>query len=378
MLFRQSYRDRETGKRRQSRFWSYEFRFAGSRIRESTALTSKTAAKEAERERRRQLAEGTAGVRRRRPQLLRQAAEEWLALKRGTLSPSSVRIAEQNIARLLPAFGNVLASDLEAQAIARYQERRSAEGAAAATINLEIGTLRAILHRSGLWERLRPDVRALPKPESIGRALSADEEARLLRSCGESASRALLPAVTLALDSGLRREELTGLRWRQVELEARRLTVGKSKTAAGRGRTVPLGDRALATLSAWRRQFPFSQPSDHVFASERYRQLPGGRGFRAYAFDPKSPLDVTIAWRTAKRRTADPERGLPPVKCRWHDLRHTFVTRLLERGYSLPLVARLVGWSASTTVLMARRYGHFSDEALAAAVASLNARTGRN
>src|ERR1700687_2912040 len=48
MLFRQTYRDRATGKPRRSKFWSYEFTFRGSRIRETTGLTSKTAARDVE------------------------------------------------------------------------------------------------------------------------------------------------------------------------------------------------------------------------------------------------------------------------------------------------------------------------------------------
>lgn len=82
--------------------------------------------------------------------------------------------------------------------------------------------------------------------------------------------------------------------------------------------------------------------------------------------------DFSEAWEAAKRRTADEEKEIPAVVCRWHDLRHTFCTRLLEQGQGLPILAALMGWSVSTTVGMAKRYGHFSEEALSAAVASLD------
>lgn len=65
--------------------------------------------------------------------------------------------------------------------------------------------------------------------------------------------------------------------------------------------------------------------------------------------------DFGEAWDVAKRRTADTEKGIPAVVCRWHDLRHTFVTRLLENGQSLPVVGRVVGWSASTLARMSTR-----------------------
>jgi integrase len=79
---------------------------------------------------------------------------------------------------------------------------------------------------------------------------------------------------------------------------------------------------------------------------------------------PGTPIgSIKEAWESAKRRAG--------VRVRWHDLRHTACTRLLEGGVSLPLVARILGWSASTTVRMARRYGHISAAARRDAMALL-------
>ena len=74
--------------------------------------------------------------------------------------------------------------------------------------------------------------------------------------------------------------------------------------------------------------------------------------------------------RTARRIQ---RRELAGVKARWHDLRHTAVTRLLENGQTLPVVASIMGWSPSTTVRMAQRYGHISTDARRAAMESMNA-----
>ncbi|HEY7111844.1 MAG TPA: tyrosine-type recombinase/integrase [Thermoanaerobaculia bacterium] len=369
MLFRQTYRDRQTGKLRHSKFWSYEFRFAGTRIREKTCLESKTAARDAERARRQKLAEGSSGLKRVRPKLFRQAAAEWLATKRNTLAASSYRIEEKSLDHLLPHFGNVLVCDIEAADVARYQQTRLGEKAAGSTINLEVGTMRAVLRRSGLWARLQPDVKMLPVAENVGRALTDEEETRLLQACRESRSRALYPAFVLALDSGLRSDrELTALQWRQVDLTARRLTVGASKTAAGRGRVVPLTPRAHAVLSMWAERFPARKPEHYVFPSERY-----GEGGAVYDSDPTKPIGrLKEAWEQAKKRTADEQKGIPTVVCRFHDLRHSFVTRLLERGRSFSEVARLAGWSASTAVRMSYRYGHLSEGTLREAISVLD------
>ena len=62
------------------------------------------------------------------------------------------------------------------------------------------------------------------------------------------------------------------------------------------------------------------------------------------------------------------------MTCRFHDLRHSACTRLVERGVPLPVIASILGWSAGTTVRIARRYGHITAEAQRQAVAALNRR----
>src|SRR5690242_17122198 len=56
------------------------------------------------------------------------------------------------------------------------------------------------------------------------------------------------------------------------------------------------------------------------------------------------------AWEAAKIRAG--------VQCRFHDLRHTGCTRMLEAGVPFPVLAMLMGWSPATTVRMVKRYGH--------------------
>jgi integrase len=373
VLYRRTYRDRKTGKIRKAPAWWYEFQFGGGRIRESSGCTSKTLARQAEQNRRRELEEGGAGGRRRRPKLVRVAAEIYLARKRPTLKKKSLAAEQSNLKHLLPFFGGKLTTDVGVDDVARYQDGRTKEGAAAGTINLELGTLRAVVGPR-LWANLKEDgVRMLTEREDAGRAITPEEESRLLRACSESMSRSLYTAVVVDLNTGLRYGELVGLRWMQVDLVRRRLTVGESKTEAGAGRTVPLNDRAFAALSMQASRFPGRRPEHYVFPTERYKKLPSGQGGVAYGLDPKTPVkDVGEAGDAAKRRTADEEKGIPAVVCRWHDLRHTFVTRLLESGQSLAVVGRVVGWSASTLARMSRRYGHLGEETLRRAVCVLD------
>ena len=345
--------------------WWYKFHFSGQAIRESADTGSKTVARNAERVRRRELEEGLNGIRRQRARLFSIAAQEWLDLKRSVLSARSVQIEKANLKHLGPHFDRKLIGDIEAADISRYQQRRLAEGAATKTINLEVGTLRAMLRKNRLWANVQPDVKMLSAREDVGRAISQDEESRLLAGCTASRSRSLYPAVTLALATGMRYSEIRLLRWKQIDLEKHSLTVGDSKTEAGTGRHIPLNERACLVLGMWAGHFPNRQPEHYVFPTEKCGAA--GDDFKpcVYATDPSVPIgDWKEAWEAAKERAK--------VACRFHDLRHTACTRMLEAGVPFSVVATIMGWSPSTAVRMARRYGHIGHAAQREAVKALN------
>jgi integrase len=361
-----------------------DFLFHGQRIRESTGTRSKTLALKIEDKRRRSLEEGAAGIRKRlQPLLLSVAADEWLEMKKATLAPRSVKIEQANFAHLLPELGRKLICDIEAREIARYQQKRLDEDASPKTVNLEVGTLRAILKRSGHWARLQPEVKMLTARDDVGRAITPEEETALLKACIQSRSRSLVPFVTLAIETGARYGTIRTLLWGHVDFENRCLRWGKDKTEAGTGRIVPLSQRAAAALSFWATHFPERKPEHYVFPAERYGA--GGDEFspKAYHVDPSKPIGSNKeAWEAARLRAArilkgateeKSEEKIAPLPCRFHDLRHTAVSRMLNAGIPIAKVAKIVGWSASTMVLMAKRYGHFSLNELRDAVESISA-----
>jgi integrase len=205
--------------------------------------------------------------------------------------------------------------------------------------------------------------------EDVGRAISTEEEDTLLKACRNSRSRSLYPAVVLALNTCMRYSEIRLLRWKQIDLAGRTVTVGKSKTESGAGRMIPLNDRAFVVLSFWAGLFGEREPEHYVFPSERYGAA--GNGFAAtlvQSSDPDKPIGRwKEAWESAKIRAG--------VRCRFHDLRHTGCTRMLEAGVPFSVMATIMGWSASTTVRMAKRYGHIGQAAQRQAVATLNGAT---
>lgn len=341
-----------------SKIYWYDFVFEGQRVRESAKTRSKTLARDAERARRRELEESYNGIKRRdRAKLFSVAADEWLALKSLTLASSSLRIERDNLKHLRPRLEKRLITDIQAKDVSRYQQARLAEGAATKTINLEVGTLRALLRRHRVWAEIQQDVRMLPTRDDVGRAITAEEETALLTACLQSRSRCLYVAVILALNTGMRYSEIRLLTWRQVDLATKVLTVGKSKSSNGTGRAIPLNARIRSVLEMWAAQFPSRQPSHFVFPYEKYGAAGAedSFGFTAgpvvYDTDPSRPIgNWKEAWEKAKERdgetltgqTVDGQAELEPLHCRFHDLRHTAVTRLLEAGIPYPVVASIM------------------------------------
>ncbi len=293
------------------------------------------------------------------------AAKEWLELKKLTLAPRSHLIETTNLSHLLPTFGKLLVCDIDPRDIGAYQQTRLESGASPKTVNLEIGTLRAILRRNKAWADLQPDVRMLATRDDVGRALTTTEEQDLLQACSRSRSRSLQTIVVVALSTGMRHSEIRLLQWKQIDLEKRLLTVGKSKTEHGAGRVIPLNGRAHAALSSWAACFPGRVPEHFVFAYEKYGAAGDDFVPKAYHTDPTKPIgDWKEAWEKAKERAK--------VTCRFHDLRHTGCTRMLEGGVPYPVVASIMGWSPATAIRMSKRYGHIGNTAYLSAVALLN------
>ena len=109
--------------------------------------------------------------------------------------------------------------------------------------------------------------------------------------------------------------------------------MGLTKTEAGTSRKVPLNNRAIHVLIEWAGLFPDRVPEHFVFPTEKYG---GVTGLTIYRQDPHKPMGSwKKAWEAVRRRIG--------IKLRFHDLRHTAVTRMLEAGTPLPTVAAIVG-----------------------------------
>lgn len=353
---------------KRGRLWWFKFKYSGRLYRESAGTANETLAGRVERKRHREIEEAAHGIRKATaPVVFSVAAKDWLELKQPTWALKTHINATLEVGHLKKHFGSLLLTDITDKDLADYIVSRRVQKAAEKTIRNELGTLRGVMKRHKLWAQLKDDGVRLPKGsgDDIGIALSVEQEAALLSACAASRSRSLLPVVSLALATGMRHDEMRLMRWKQVDFGNEAIKVGRSKTEHGAGRAVPLNVRALKTLTEWAKEFPQRKPAHFVFPSERVGVSGNDEIVEVFDTDPAKAIGSwKTAWTTVKKAAG--------VECRFHDLRHTTVTRLLEHGQSFAVVAELMGWSAGTAVRMAKRYGHIGPSAKRSAMLALD------
>ena len=368
--------------------WWYRFRFGGRIIHESAKTQSKTVGRDAEKARRRQLEEQWNRIEKRKlPPTFDRASTDWLR-KRAALKDSTRETYAHALKHLNAFFGKRLVCDLDALSVAAYQKSRVAQKAAGATVNKEFTVLASVLADFGLWNKIRRDAKRLEENESAGRALLPNEESMLLRMASQVGAKQghwspVFAVTILGLNTGLRHSEIRRLHWADVDLENRLLVVGRTKTEAGSGRPVPLSEPAWATLDMWASRFPNRKKDHYVFPACENGYV-----------DPSRPIaNWRTAWHNATSAVECPNcghlqpprdscqnsncsadlRGIinPLFGLRFHDLRHSAATKMLENGVPIATVAQVLGWSASTAIRMVKRYGHIRPEAQRQALESI-------
>jgi integrase len=356
-LYKSKWRDPKTGELKTSSTWWYEFTFAGQRIRESANTTRKTLAIEAERNRRLELEKAIIGtgaeVRVSRMRRVRDLVKEYLEAYPINHRPDTVRFAKTCLKVVTRLLGDSMLVDLTEARMRSYILQRLESGVCGRTINIELGELSRVIGKK--WRELWPNLRKLEERKDIGKALSPEEEYRLVTAAWASKSPLLGPYVSIALMTGMRSGEILGLRWGQIDLQQDIVTVGQAKTKAGSGRTIPMNED-LATIfenhAAWYQDRIGEIQADHfLFPIRRVGSI----------YDPHTRIvDITAAWDLARIRAG--------VRCRFHDLRHCAATKMAEAGVPESTMLALMG---HTSRAMLERYSHIRMAAKRNAVESL-------
>jgi integrase len=205
-----------------------------------------------------------------------------------------------------------------------------------ATVNRYLAALsKAFSNAVREWHWLQENpVRRVSKetePQGRVRFLSDNERKALLAACHESDLRTLHMIVLLAMTTGMRRGELLGLRWPDVDVERRLIVLNKTKNRERR--SVPIVPEVAALLREHARVRRLD--SDLLF--------PGNEG---------RPLDIDRAWYAALEKAEIDD-------FRFHDLRHTAASYLAMSGATTAELAAVLGHK---TLAMVKRYAHLSDQ----------------
>jgi integrase len=282
---------------------------------------------------------------------LAQAAERYLASK---TRKRTIEADRRQLELLKAEFGAEMPlAEITASRISEYKAKRLAavrkigEGEkaverrlTAAAVNRPLALLRHLLRLAHEeWGELDavPKIRTEKEPQGRLRWLTEDEARRLLAACRKSRNAALTDLVEFCLFTGLRQGEALGLTWDRVDRS--RGVVRLELTKSGRRREVPLGLNADAVLAR--------------------RWTDGAKG---YVFGSCKWNSFRSAWEAALAAA-----GIESF--RFHDLRHTFASWLVQRGRTLKEVQEALGHQ---TITMTMRYSHLAPDHLRAAVAALD------
>jgi len=187
-----------------------------------------------------------------------------------------------------------------------------------ATVNRDLSVLRHILYWAvdNQWIDANPLARLkMARERRIRRQVLSVGEEELLLGAAKDHLHAMIIA---ALDTGMRRGEITGQLWEHIDFPRKVLFVTRSKTPEGESREIPLSDRLYQFLDT------HQKPTGLIFT---YKD---------------GPLRIVKrSWKTALKNA-----GIRHV--RFHDLRHTFNTRLMEAGVMQEIRMALMGHSTGS------------------------------
>lgn len=303
-----------------------------------------------------------------RPRSFAEWLDEWIEMKtRQGTRPLTLRGYRRLISdHIKPALGTKKLDKLTPTDVRRLVEAKAVSGLKAATVKQIHGLIRNALADAEREELVYRNVAKLVKPPSVrreeARVLTMEEAKKLLDAIkGDRLEAFWICALTL----GLRRGELLGLRWDDIDFGNGQLTVRQTlqradgslqlvdpKTDRSR-RTVPVPDPTLAALRRHRR----TQAAEQLASGERWKDQ--GLVFASTIGTPIEPGNLSARWRKARTQA-----GLDWL--RLHDLRHACTSYLLACGASPRTVMKTLGHSQ--IALTMNTYAHVLPDIERAAV----------
>ena len=333
---------------KRGRFWQMSLMVNGKQIRKSTRTTDKKLAQRIHDKVMGQIAEGkwfegSLG----KHKTFKEMMDRYMA-EHSTPKKASSERDHSSLSHLLPFFGTRSLSEISPKLFYEYKNTRRNEEASPCTINRELALTKHAFNmavREWEWITENPVIRVSmeKEPPSRDRWLTYEEEALL------SASPQWLKEITIfAIETGCRREEILSLTWKDVDIFKKVVTIFAKKTGDRRG--IPLTTKAFDILKS----------------KEKVRTKRGSIKREDFVFSHPGRQKVNfhaLRWAFEKALKKAKIEGF-----RFHDLRHTFASRLAQQGVDPYTIQKLMGHKTFTTTA---RYSHHCAESLRSGINAL-------
>ncbi len=239
-------------------------------------------------------------------------------------------------------------ADVSPKSLSSYVQFRKDEGVKTATINRELALLSKAFNlalKQWEWCNDNPCSRIQREPENntIDRWLTPEEDARLLNGAEGYLNDQLVEIIIFSLNTGMRQGEILNLKWKDVDLNRKVVAVQKTKNKDPK--VIPLNQTA----------------HDMLALKSKVVSISG------YVFSTMNGTKIS-RWNL-KREFKNALKKACITNFRFHDLRHTFATRLVQSGVDLYRVAKLLGHRDVSTT---QRYAHHHPESLRSSVEILD------
>jgi integrase len=284
----------------------------------------------------------------------------WLTTKKSTLAPKTYQHYQQVIQdHINPSMGNLKLKDIKPDRIQFLYDSKVQTGVGDWTIKKTHAILQNSLNhalRLGLVSYNANSLTTPPRPKSREMDIFDENQVQRMLIYAKGMGERNYPLYHMAVTTGMRQGELLGLKWESIDFKRRTLQVKRQlirlkgggieftlpKTNAGR-RTISIGEDTIKTL----KEHHEAQYQEKLLMGERWQHYE-----LVFPSTIGTPMDVTGLLK--KFRKTIKEAGLPRI--RFHDLRHTSASLLLNQRIPVFIVSKRLGHAKPSTTLDI--YGH--------------------
>jgi len=241
--------------------------------------------------------------------------------------------------RLQPKFGHLRLSQIGRHAVQAFHTSLKAEGLSGASADHHIKLLRRMMNLAVEWGMLKVSpltaYKLLNEPNMVEHYLDEGQLQRLVTVLKTDSNRPVCLLCLFALASGCRLGEALGAQWKYVDRENRVWRIPAANSKSGKVRSVPLSDAALEVLDEIGTEGKYEYVFTNLETGTRY-------------------VHITHTWHRLRAKA-----GLPWL--RFHDLRHTYASMLVNAGHSLYEVQQVLGHADGRVT---QRYSHLTSKTL--------------